>query len=734
MRTYPPVPDRFRSRVIKLAHRISNAYPDCAEGLIERTFMFAYEAHDGQMRADGVTPYIEHPLAVAEIVAYVEFDPATVQAALLHDTVEDCPQVTLDIVRDEFGDEVAKMVDSVTKITRSMVQRRKLDIETTDPGRAREICDTQAKADTLRKILIGVTLDVRVLAVKLADRLHNMRSISALSPEKRSRMAAETLQIYAPLAEKLGVWRLRSELEELALHELEPDLARSMRYQMDQTYAIQEPVLSDAMRELGDKLRQEGIHAKVQLQKRHLYEVVMKTNKLELDADKIFDLFSIVVVVPTVGCCYRTLGVVHGLWTPVAGKFEDFIARNRPNFYAALHTTVVGFNGMQMRILIRSDEMNRNADYGLASYWSQRESPENKKKLDRRLTTLQRQLEEWTQEKDVDANEYLRLLRQSLSGVLITVFTPVGDQVEMLVGSTPLDFAFRIHTALGMHYAGAKVNRTPVAIGAKLMKGDVVEIITDPKAAPDISWLSVAHTPFAQRIIRAALRKQALQQSIRRGKQILAATAARLNGDVSELVSPECIQLMAKKLGVSVDAFLSGVGDYMFSSERAILRAMNMHIEGPRMKLTVPTIYRASCCLPLPSDAVYGLKPRRGRMTIHRTDCPVCQKKLDEHPEYLTRLEWEEEPHVGYETPLWISAVDRAGLIASISQQLADCCADMAKVDAYLDQDDVAQMTISPSVTSLDHLRRVISHIRKMSDVLAIRRVNPLEAKRERRK
>lgn len=730
------VPDRFAKRVVKLQDITMNAYPSCEEGLIERTFMFAYNAHDGQMRADNVTPYIEHPLSVAEIIAHVEMDPATVQAALLHDTVEDCPQVDLDTVREQFGDEVAQIVDAVTKIPRDMVKRQDLDIEATDPGRVRELSDVHAKAQTLRKILYGVAKDIRVLAVKLADRLHNMRSLSALPSAKRRRLAAETLQIYAPLAEKLGVWPIRTELEDIAFTELEPNLARAVRKQMDATFARQGEILSSAIKDLRQTFSQRGMNADVMVQKRHLYEVVMKSHRGELNADLIFDLFSIVVVVSSVGSCYETLGIVHGLWQPVPGKFEDFIARSRPNLYEALHTTVTGPTGMELRVLIRSVEMHRSADYGLASYWRDQESPIHRTKMDHRLTLMQHQLLAWTEEKDVEPDEYLRLLREDLGGTLITVFTPNGDPVEMQAGSTPLDFAYRIHSELGTHFAGAIINRTPVPMSTVLNKGDVVEIQADPSKLPAVHWLNMVHTPLAQRAIKASIRKQAVLDNIEKGRKMLADTGARFGVNPQEVLLPEVIQQMAKRLGLSnADAFLSGLGDGQFSSERAIQRLLHEHRDGPKLDILQTLLRRAVCCLPLPGDAVYGWHPPKSRgIVVHRADCSKFHDLRTTDPSCVRRMEWEEQPDVTYHTPVRITAAERTGLISSVSQALTDCSAGIYTLDAYLDDDSVANLKVTLNVRSVEHLRRVMDHLRKLSDVLEIHRVNPQEDKHDRRR
>lgn len=731
------VPERFAKRVAKLQSSIERAYPNCEEGLIERTFMFAYDAHFGVFRADGLTPYIEHPLSVAEIVAHVEMDPATVQAALLHDTVEDCPQVDLAMVHELFGDEVAKIVDAVTKIPRDMVTQQDLNTEATDPGRVRELSDVHAKAQTLRKILVGVAVDIRVLAVKLADRLHNMRSLGALpDAAKRRRLAAETLQIYAPLAEKLGVWPIRTELEDIAFAELEPIIARTVHRQMDATFARQGEILSSSIKDLRHAFSLRGIQADVMVQKRHLYEVVMKSHRSELNADFIFDLFSIVVVVSSVGSCYETLGIVHGLWQPVPGKFEDFIARSRSNLYEALHTTVNGYDGMEIRVLIRSLEMHRSADLGLAAYWRDRESPVHKAKLDRRLALLQQQLLAWTQEKDVSPDEYLQLLREDLGGTLITVFTPNGDSIEMQAGSTPLDFAYRIHSELGTHYSGAIINRTPVPMNTVLNKGDVVEIIAKPEASPSVHWLSVAHTPLAQRAIKTSIRKQAVVDNIEKGRIKLAATAERYGVNPQEVLLSEVIQQMAKRLGLSSsDAFLSGLGDGQFSAERAILRLLHEHRDGPRLDVQQTLLRRAACCLPLPGDAVYGWHPHKSRgIVVHRADCLKFHELRISDSSGVRRMEWEEQPDVFYHTPVRITAAERTGLISSVSQALTDCSAGIYTLDAYLDDDSVANLKVTLNVRSIEHLRRVMDHLRKLSDVLEIHRVNPQEEKHERRR
>ncbi len=731
------IPDRFAKRVAKLQDTIMTAYPNCPEGLIERTFLFAYEAHTGQMRADHVTPYIEHPLSVAEIVAHLEMDPPTVQAALLHDTVEDCPQVDLEMVRAHFGHEVAEIVDAVTKIPRDMVTPEDIDVEATNPDRVRELSDTRAKAQTLRKILYGVAKDIRVLAVKLADRLHNMRSLGALpSAAKRRRLAAETLQIYAPLAEKLGVWPIRTELEDIAFSELEPHLAKNMRIQMDATFAKQGYILSSAINDLRNAFYGRSVNASVMVQKRHLYEVVMKTHRGELSAEQIFDLFSIVVVVPSVSSCYETLGIVHGLWLPVPGKFEDFIARSRSNLYEALHTTVVGHNGMEMRILIRSQEMHRSADYGLASYWRDGESPAHNCKLEQRFAKLQQQLLLWTQEKDVEPDEYLRLLREDLGGTSITVFTPKGDVVDLQAGSTPLDFAFRIHSELGMHYSGAIINRTPVFMNTILKKGDVVEIITKPDVMPSVHWLNHAHTPLALRAIKTSIRKQALASNIEKGRQMLLAAASRFGPDPQQMLTPEAILQMAKRLGLGgADAFLSGLGDGQFSADRAITRLLREHREGPKLCILHNLLRRATCCLPLPGDAVYGWRPPKSRgITVHRADCAKFFTQRMSDPDNVCRFEWEEQPDVTYHTPVRITAAERTGLISSVSQALTDCSAGIYTLDAFLDDDSVANLKVTLNVRSVEHLRRVMDHLHKLSDVLEIHRVNPQDEKHERRR
>ncbi len=732
--------------LLVLLDRVREYLPQADTSNIVRAYRVAEFGHRGQTRRSG-EPYITHPLAVAGILAELEMDVATISAGLMHDVVEDSTDgnggtlITLDNIREAFGEEIALLVDGVTKLTSYLDVERELE-ETSDQEkrkRKREIVHTAAN---LRKIFIAMSRDLRVMIIKLADRLHNMRTLDALPRERQVKISSETLQILAPMAHRLGIWQMKWQLEDLAFKYLEPEKYAELAARVQRTRKEREEDINEAIRILKERLEKEKIRAEVHGRAKHLYSIYQKMLKEEIDLDQIYDLLAIRVIVDTVPDCYHALGVVHDLWLPIPGRFDDYIAKPKPNMYQSLHTKVIGPRQQPLEVQIRTWEMHRTADFGIAAHWQYKEGTTPQDRFEQRMRMLRQQLFEW-QADGKDSAEFLRSVVESLFNDQVFAFTPKGDVIDLVAGSTPVDFAYRVHTDVGNTCVGAKVNGRIVPLNYRLKNGDIVEIITRPNAHPSRDWLNFVKTPHARSKIKQYFRRQAHAENVARGKELLEREVERLGAEPKVVLHAEALEEVAKQLNLpNAEEVYAAVGDGRYSAQAVLNRLlprMPMHaslfatgkVMESEARLSVDgidnvMIRRAKCCAPLPGDDVIGYTSRGRGITLHRRSCINVQNYLLTEPERLVAVRWEEKQGACYAVSLHIEAADRTGLLSDISTVFGESRTNITAIRTMSRADGTAHINITVEVRSVAHLHSLMDRVRRISDVLDIRRTGSL--------
>ena len=734
--------------VLGLLDRVREYRPQADTGVLVRAYRAAEFGHRAQRRAGG-EPYITHPLAVAGILAELEMDIATIAAGLMHDLVEDSldengqPYITLENIRHAFGEEVALLVDGVTKLGSYLDIDRELE-ETADQEKRRRKREVMQTAANLRKIFIAMARDLRVMIIKLADRLHNMRTLDALPRERQVKIATETLQILAPMAHRMGIWQIKWQLEDLAFKYLEPEKYAELVARVQRTRREREEDINEAIRTLKERLEREKIRAEVHGRPKHLYSIYQKMLKEEIDLNQIYDLLAIRVIVDTVADCYHTLGVVHDLWLPIPGRFDDYIAKPKPNMYQSLHTKVIGPRQQPLEVQIRTWEMHRTADFGIAAHWQYKEGTSAQDRFEQRMRMLRQQLFEW-QADGKDSSEFLRSVVNDLFNDQVFVFTPRGDVIDLVAGSTPVDFAYRVHTDVGNTCVGAKVNGRIVPLDYQFKNGDIVEIITRPNAHPSRDWLNFVKTSHARSKIKQYFRKLAHSENIVRGKEMLEREAERLGLDPREVLSADALEQVAKNLNLpNAEEVYAAVGDGRYSAHAVLNRLQ------PRMPQPVPLvtgramesearlavdgvdnvmIRRARCCAPLPGDDVVGYTSRGRGITLHRRSCVNVQNYLLREPERLVAVRWEERAGASYAVPLHIEAADRTGLLSDISSVFGETKTNITEIHTKSHPDGTARIHITVEVHGVSHLHSLMDRVRRISDVLDIQRIGALGGK-----
>jgi GTP diphosphokinase / guanosine-3',5'-bis(diphosphate) 3'-diphosphatase len=734
--------------VLGLLDRVREYRPQADTGVIVRAYRAAEFGHRAQRRAGG-EPYITHPLAVAGILAELEMDIATIAAGLMHDLVEDSldengqPYITLENIRHAFGEEVALLVDGVTKLGSYLDIDRELE-ETADQEKRRRKREVMQTAANLRKIFIAMARDLRVMIIKLADRLHNMRTLDALPRERQVKIATETLQILAPMAHRMGIWQIKWQLEDLAFKYLEPEKYAELVARVQRTRREREEDINEAIRTLKERLEREKIRAEVHGRPKHLYSIYQKMLKEEIDLNQIYDLLAIRVIVDTVADCYHTLGVVHDLWLPIPGRFDDYIAKPKPNMYQSLHTKVIGPRQQPLEVQIRTWEMHRTADFGIAAHWQYKEGTSAQDRFEQRMRMLRQQLFEW-QADGKDSSEFLRSVVNDLFNDQVFVFTPRGDVIDLVAGSTPVDFAYRVHTDVGNTCVGAKVNGRIVPLDYQFKNGDIVEIITRPNAHPSRDWLNFVKTSHARSKIKQYFRKLAHSENIVRGKEMLEREAERLGLDPREVLSADALEQVAKNLNLpNAEEVYAAVGDGRYSAHAVLNRLQ------PRMPQPVPLvtgramesearlavdgvdnvmIRRARCCAPLPGDDVVGYTSRGRGITLHRRSCVNVQNYLLREPERLVAVRWEERAGASYAVPLHIEAADRTGLLSDISSVFGETKTNITEIHTKSHPDGTARIHITVEVHGVSHLHSLMDRVRRISDVLDIQRIGAVGGK-----
>jgi GTP pyrophosphokinase len=696
---------------------------------VQQAYAFAARAHQGQTRCSG-EPYVTHPLATALILADLRLDCAAIVAALLHDVPEDTG-VPLSEIQTRFGDEVARLVDGVTKLSRIHWRSRE------ETGRGPSSDEAALWAENVRKMFLAMAEDIRVILIKLADRLHNMRTLQHLPPERQRRVAQETLEIYAPLASRLGIWQIKWELEDLAFRYLEPEKYREIARLLATRRVTRERYIAQAIAILDAELKRAGIQAEISGRPKHIYSIYQKMQRRGVDFNQVYDLLAIRVLVNTVQDCYSALGVVHALWHPIPGQFDDYIAMPKQSLYQSLHTTVIGPEGKPLEVQIRTHEMHRIAEYGVAAHWRYKEGGKRDVKFEQKIAWL-RQLLDWHKEMASSAREFVESLKTDIFQDQVYVFTPRGEIRELPAGATPIDFAYRIHTEVGHRCIGAKVNGRLVSLDYQLKNGDIVEIITakGPKG-PSRDWLNPSlgyvKTAHAREKIRQWFKRQQREENIARGRELLEKELARLGIDQVKLED-----LAAQHRFEKVDDFLAALGTGELSPQSVALRLVAPHsvetapgthpptatVSGDGTGIQVMGVgglftRLAKCCHPVPGERIVGYITRGRGITVHREDCPNILAGVEK--ERLVPVDWGRTQQV-YPVTIRIEAWDRDGLLRDVAAVVAEDRINMTAVSAVTHPDRRATIRATLEIPALDTLSRLMAKLESIRSVIRVAR------------
>lgn len=718
--------------------KVQRYSPNADLDLLRRAYEFASEVHGEQKRLSG-EPYINHPLETANILAELEMDVKSIAAAFLHDVIEDA-HVEFDEVARTFDKEIATLVDGVTKLKLADFEPRDTDPE----DRKKRHAEVNRSAENLRKIFLAMARDFRVMVIKLADRLHNMRTLSALPPERQLKVATETLQIYSPLAHRLGIWQIKWQLEDLAFKYAQPDEYTEIVEKVSRTRRDRESSLKEVVDLIRTRLEAEGIKAEIQGRPKHLYSIYQKMLKQEIDFGEIYDLIAIRIIVDSVGDCYHALGIVHDQWMPIPERFDDYIAKPKSNMYQSLHTKVIGPVGEPLEIQIRTWEMHRTSEFGIAAHWQYKEGGSANDQFEGKLTWLRQQLFDW-QADAKDATEFLRSVTEDLFTDQVFVFTPKGDVIDLPAGSTPVDFAYRIHSDVGNHCVGAKVNGRIVPLSHRLNNGDIMDIIRRSGAAPSLDWLNFVKTSHARSKIKQHFRKLRYNDSMAKGREMLEKEIERQGLD-PQLLKSEHLQTVINQVNVqSEDDLFAAIGYGHVAAQTVINRLKAT--QPPPEELTIsgrrPTgeaklgivaggvdgiaIRRSKCCTPVPGDEVMGYVTRGRGITLHRKGCPNLLSYAEREPDRLIDVEWGQSTGERFRTGLHIEAMDRVGLLNDISAIFSESKTNInsAKIRAFPNKTAAFELVVE--IDDLQHLNKLITSVGNLSDILEIRRTSIAE-------
>ncbi len=703
----------------QLLESLARHHPQASLTMVEKAFELAVEAHAGQKRASGEA-YVTHPISSAQILADLGIDPVAVQAALLHDVPEDT-EYSLADVEERFGAEVARLVDGVTKLSRFSTHTHE-----------------QQQAENIRKMFLAMAEDIRVVLIKLADRLHNMRTLSALPAEKQQRIARQTMEIYAPLAERLGIWQMKWELEDLAFKTLEPERFRELAHTLDLRRKHRETFIERAIAALGPELEKAGIKAELSGRPKHIYSIWKKMQRKGAEFGEIYDVYAIRVLVDDVKDCYAALGIVHSMWRPIPGQFDDYIAVPKNNLYQSLHTAAMALEGKPLEIQIRTHGMHQVSEVGIAAHWRYKEGSRADRAYDAKLAWL-RQLMEW--QRDVsDATEFVEGIKLDIFQDQVFVFTPKGEVKDLPAGATPLDFAYRIHTDIGHRCIGAKVNNRLVPLEYRLKNGDIVEIVTTKaEHGPSRDWMKIVKTSHAREKIRQWFKRQQRDENIVHGRESLERELRRLAR--KSLASVGSDRLLETAKGYNFDAlddFYAAIGYGAIGATQVVMRlgvvddaeytlptvappSTPSPTGGVRVKGAGDLLVRfPKCCHPIPGDRIVGFITRGRGVSVHLQACPTVAYERERSR--LIEVEWDAAPTQVYPIAIRVDAYDRTGLLSDITQVVAGEKVNIVAAGVQITPDHTATVTATLQVASVAQLARVMARIEQLKDVITVQR------------
>ena len=729
-----------------LITRVRRYHPSDDISLIERAYKVANDAHKDQARKSG-EPYIIHPLCVAIILADLEMDKETIAAGLLHDVVEDTIMTT-DQIRAEFGDDVALLVDGVTKLGQLQYQGDKLDLQ----------------AENMRKMFLAMAKDIRVIIIKLADRLHNMRTLKHMTPEKQQEKARETMDIYAPIAQRLGIMKVKVELDDLSLKYLQPDVYYDLVDKIAVRKVERERYVQNIVDEVSAHIERAGIKAKIDGRVKHFFSIYKKMKNQNKTIDQIYDLFAVRIIVDTVKDCYAALGVIHEMYKPIPGRFKDYIAMPKANMYQSLHTTLIGSSGQPFEIQIRTYEMHKTAEYGIAAHWKYKEASDGKKintgAEEEKLSWL-RQILEWQRDMS-DNREFMNLLKSDLDLFSDSVycFTPTGDVKNLPAGSTPIDFAYSIHSAVGNKMIGARVNGKLVTIDYVINNGDRVEILTSQNSkGPSRDWLNVVKSTQAKNKINQWFKNELKDDNIIKGRELLLSYCKAKAINQVDIMRPEYMESIMKKFGFrDWESVLAALGHGGLKEGQIINKMKEMYDRDHPKELSDVEVIKAveesaaakqmlprsktengivvkgihdvavrfsKCCSPVPGDEIIGFVTRGRGISIHRTDCVNIINLPEIERSRLIDAEWQDESIDGkgrYFAEITIYANNRNGLLADVSRALTEKNIDIQSMNTRTSKQGVATMNVAFEISSKEELNRVIDKLHNIESVLSIER------------
>ncbi|MGC2404739.1 MAG: bifunctional (p)ppGpp synthetase/guanosine-3',5'-bis(diphosphate) 3'-pyrophosphohydrolase [Acidobacteriaceae bacterium] len=734
----PADPDILAVKFAELLNTISKNRPSDDIGVIRKAWDFCVEHHSGQLRASG-EPYVLHPLEVAQLLAEMKLDSTAIAAGLLHDAVEDTPVTTEDIA-EQFGEQVAHIVEGVTKIDKIEFANRE-----------------DRQAENVRKMLLAMVSDVRVVLIKMADRLHNMRTLQHLSPDRQESIARETLDIYAPLAHRLGMGKVRGELEDLAFRYVDPYGYEKVKSTVDAAREEDEQFLSSVESLLHERLRENNIKARVEWRIKRLYSVYQKLQKQKITVDQVYDLLAVRVITPTVQDCYAAFGLIHSIWRPVPGRIKDFIAMPRPNLYQSLHTTVMGEGGRQFEVQIRTEEMHRVAEEGIAAHWKYKASGGPTNARDEQRLAWVRQLVEWQREM-TDPNEFLSTLKIDLYPEEVYTFTPKGKVVVLPKDATPIDFAYSIHTEVGNTCVGAKVNGRMAQLRTKLHNGDIVEVVTQNGHTPSRDWLTFAKSSRARNKIKHWLNEHQRERAVEIGKKLLDREARKYKVSISKLTDTDYARAAAEYGLATTTDLMAAIGFGKYSSRQVLnklspglthtttesepgkdagqglmsdaVRRVHLHgsdslqVEGQDDLL----VYRARCCNPIRGEEIVGYVTRGKGVAVHARGCPNVQNLLYESDRRIS-VEWAQmaDENAGrkmtYPVKLTVLCDDRAGMLKEMTAVISDDGTNIRGVDSK-STGDSAIVEFVLEAEDMRHLQRLITGLRRVPGVRDVQRAH----------
>lgn len=708
-------------RIQEILDKVAANNRDADLEMIQRAYVFAATAHAGQTRLSG-EPYLSHPLAVADTLAEMGFDEPTVVAGLLHDTVEDT-RVSIEELDEHFGEEVADIVDGVTKI--SMI-----------PFDNKE----EAQAENIRKMILAMSHDMRVLMVKLADRLHNMRTLDFQKAHKQKRIAQETMDIYAPLANRLGLHVMKRRLEDLSFKYLRPDISNQIEHWLDNHQVVEKQIIENVVSMIRDLLQSNAIAGQVYGRIKHRYSIYKKMQAQSMTLDEMHDIMAFRVLVKDLKDCYAVLGLVHSQWRPVHGRFKDYISMPKANGYQSLHTTVIGPEGERIEIQIRTEDMHRQAEHGVAAHWLYKEKDRVNSKDLEQFSWLREIFERQRQESD--SREFLHALKLDLFKDEVYVYTPAGDVKELPEGATPLDFAFVIHTKVGHHCSGAKINGRLMPLGTELKNGDVVEILTDPARHPNRDWLKIVKTAKARSRIQHYLRTEERAHAVALGRDMLEKEGRKVSLNVGKALKEGHLALVAQDLNFdSVDEMVASVG-YAHTTPRRVLNrlyavlhpetasaaappsilesreAATRKTEGVGISGVDGVLMRiAKCCNPVPGDPIIGYISRGLGVSVHQADCPNVNNM---EPERLISVHWDGMEEKPYEAGIFIIAKNEHGVLAMIARVMGEGSVNITDIRMDKQVDGRARMHFTVEVRDVAQLYQLIENIRTLPPILEV--------------